>query len=187
MKRLYLTAVVTVPSEEGQKRIDEALEKESTGIQNLFKDEKGRTRSDWETILGDEKVPDWFAEEEAEFYSKNPSSEIDENGYMSLNPEEIDYAFLDFILPLREFVSVTDTLEFGSLVKEQDGTITHVQETAEEINFYIDYLNRNKWQIFKDDFSSFFRRIKYKLKGTKKVDLEELLSRPENQPEYKQQ
>ena len=30
MKRLYLTAVVTVPSEEGQKRIDEALEKVCT-------------------------------------------------------------------------------------------------------------------------------------------------------------
>ena len=41
MKRLYLTAVVTVPSEEGQKRIDEALEKRNLGIQNIFKDEKG--------------------------------------------------------------------------------------------------------------------------------------------------
>lgn len=39
MKKLYLTAVITVPSEEGQKRIDEALEKESAGIQNLFKDD----------------------------------------------------------------------------------------------------------------------------------------------------
>ena len=88
---------------------------------------------------------------------------------MTLAPEEIDYAFLDFILPLREFVSVTDTLEFGSLVKEQDGTITHVQETAEEINYYIEYLNRSKWQVFKEDFSSFFRRIKYKLQNKKKV------------------
>ena len=32
MKKLYLTAVVTVPSEEGQKRIDEALEKETLGV-----------------------------------------------------------------------------------------------------------------------------------------------------------
>ena len=170
MKKLYLTAVVTVPSEEGQKRIDEALEKESAGIQNLFKDEKGRTRSDWETILGDEKVPDWFAEEEAEFYKSSSKSEISEDGFMHLDPDEIDYAFLDFILPLREFVSVTDTLEFGSLVKEQDGTITHVQETAEEINFYIDYLNRSKWQALKDTFNSFFRRIKYRFQNKKKVN-----------------
>ena len=182
MKRLYLTAVITVPSEEGQKRIDEALEKQNFSmIQEVFKDEHGHTREFYEDISA--KLPHGFVEAEKEFYSKNPSSEIDENGYMSLNPEEIDYAFLDFILPLREFVSATDTLEFGSLVKEQDGTTTHVQETAEEINFYIDYLNRSKWQIFKDDFSSFFRRIKYKLQNKKKVNLEELLSRPENQPE----
>ena len=37
MKRLYLTAVVTVPSEEGQKRIDEALEKETLGVQKIIK------------------------------------------------------------------------------------------------------------------------------------------------------
>ena len=89
---------------------------------------------------------------------------------MNLDPDEIDYAFVDYILPLREFVSVTDTLEFGSLVKETDGTITHVQETAEEINFYIDYLNRSRWQVFKDDFNSFFRRIKYRLQNKKKVN-----------------
>ena len=171
MKRLYLTAVITVPSEEGQKRIDEALEKQNFSmIQEVFRDEHGHTREFYEDVAG--KVPKGFAELEKEFYSKNQSSEISEDGYMTLAPEEIDYAFLDFVLPLREFVSVTDTLEFGSLVKEQDGTITHVQETAEEINFYIEYLNRSKWQIFKDDFNSFFRRIKYKLKGTKKVNLE---------------
>lgn len=170
MKRLYLTAVITVPSEEGQRRIDEALEKQSysTVQETVYRDEDGKSREDWEDILSG-KVPNGFAEAEKEFYSKNQSSEISEDGYMTLAPEEIDYAFLDFILPLREFVSVTDTLEFGSLVKEQDGTITHVQETAEEINYYIEYLNRSKWQVLKDDFSSFFRRIKYRLQNKKKV------------------
>ena len=186
MKRLYLTAVITVPSEEGQKRIDEALEKQNLSMiqETVYRDENGKSREDWEDILSG-KVPNGFAEAEKEFYSANQSSEISEDGYMALTPEEIDYAFLDFVLPLREFVSVTDTLEFGSLVKEQDGTITHVQETAEEINYYIEYLNRSKWQVFKDNINSLFRRIKYKLKGIKKVDLEELLSKPENQPEYK--
>ena len=169
MKKLYLTAVITVPSEEGQKRIDEALEKQNFSmIQEVFRDEHGHTREFYEDVAG--KVPKGFTEAEKEFYNEIQVSEIDENGFMNLDPDEIDYAFLDFILPLREFVSVTDTLEFGSLIKEQDGTITHVQETAEEINFYIDYLNRSKWQVFKDDFNSFFRRIKYRLQNKKKVN-----------------
>ena len=169
MKKLYLTAVITVPSEEGQKRIDEALEKQNFSmIQEVFRDEHGHTREFYEDVAG--KVPKGFAEAEKEFYNEIQVSEIDENGFMNLDPDEIDCAFLDFILPLREFVSVTDTLEFGSLVKEQDGTITHVQETAEEINFYIDYLNRSKWQVFKDDFNSFFRRIKYRFQNKKKVN-----------------
>lgn len=168
MKKLYLTAVITVPSEEGQKRIDEALEKQNFSmIQEVFRDEHGHTREFYEDVAG--KVPKGFAEAEKEFYNTTQVSEISEDGYMTLAPEEIDYAFLDFVLPLREFVSVTDTLEFGSLVKETDGTITHVQETAEEINFYIDYLNRSKWQVLKDDFNSFFRRIKYRFKNKKKV------------------
>ena len=168
MKRLYLTAVITVPSEEGQKRIDEALEKESSGIQKVFRDDYGRSRGDYEEM--NMRIPSYFDEEEAEFYKNSPKSEISEDGYMTLPPEELDYAFLDFVLPMREFVSATDTLEFGSLVKEQDGTTTHVQETAEEINFYIDYLNRSKWQVFKDDFNSFFRRIKYRFQNKKKVN-----------------
>ena len=46
MKKLYLTAVITVPSEECQKRIDEALEKETLGVQNIFRDDYGRSRGD---------------------------------------------------------------------------------------------------------------------------------------------
>ena len=125
MKKLYLTAVITVPSEEGQKRIDEVLEKETLGVQNIFRDDYGRSREDYEEM--NMRIPSYFDEEEAEFYKKSPKSEISEDGYMTLAPEEIDYAFLDFILPLREFVSVTDTLEFGSLVKDNIVTLCTVK------------------------------------------------------------
>ena len=84
MKKLYLTAVITVPSEEGQKRIDEALEKETLGVQNIFRDDYGRSRGDYEEM--NMRIPSYFDEEEAEFYKNSPKSEISEDGFMHLDP-----------------------------------------------------------------------------------------------------
>jgi len=159
LKRLYLTAVVTVPSEEGQKRIDEALEKQNLpSSQSVFRDEKGRSRADWETILGDEKVPDWFAQEEDEFYKTSPSSEIDENGYMNLAPEELEYEFLDYLVPLKNIIDVTDTQEIGSIIILKNGMSVHVEETVEHINFMIYMLTMSWWDRLKFRFSNFFAK-----------------------------
>ena len=158
MKRLYLTAVVTVPSEEGQKRIDEALEKRNLGIQNIFKDEKGRSRADWETILGDDKVPDWFEQEEKEFYKNNPSSEINENDEMFLENHELEYEFLDYLVPLKNIIDVTDTQEIGSIIILKNGMSVHVEETVEHINFMIYMLTMSWWYRLKFRFSNFFAK-----------------------------
>ncbi len=158
MKRLYLTAVVTVPSEEGQKRIDEALEKRNLGIQNIFKDEKGRSRADWETILGDDKVPDWFEQEEKEFYKNNPSSEINENDEMFLENHELEYEFLDYLVPLKNIIDVTDTQEIGSVIILKNGMSVHVEETVEHINFMIYMLTMSWWDKLKFRFSNFFAK-----------------------------
>jgi len=159
LKRLYLTAVVTVPSEEGQKRIDEALEKQNLpSSQSVFRDEKGRSRADWETILGDEKVPDWFAQEEDEFYKTNPSSEIDDDGNMYLKPEELEYEFLDYLVPLKNIIDVTDTQEIGSIIILKNGMPVHVEETVEHINFMIYMLTMSWWDRLKFRFSNFFAK-----------------------------
>ena len=159
MKRLYLTAVVTVPSEEGQKRIDEALEKQNLpSSQSVFRDEQGKSREDWKTILGDEKVPDWFAQEEEEFYKTNPSSEIDENGFMNLAPEELEYEFLDYLVPLKNIIDVTDTQEIGSIIILKNGMSVHVEETVEHINFMIYMLTMSWWDRLKFRFSNFFAK-----------------------------
>ena len=158
MKRLYLTAVVTVPPEEGQKRIDEALEKRNLGIQNIFKDEKGRSRADWETILGDDKVPDWFEQEEKEFYKNNPSSEINENDEMFLENHELEYEFLDYLVPLKNIIDVTDTQEIGSIIILKNGMSVHVEETVEHINFMIYMLTMSWWDRLKFRFSNFFAK-----------------------------
>ena len=155
MKRLYLTAVVTVPSEEGQKRIDEALEKQNFSmIQEVFKDEHGHTREFYEDISA--KLPNGFVEAEKEFYSKNPSSEIDENGFMNLAPEELEYEFLDYLVPLKNIIDVTDTQEIGSIIILKNGMSVHVEETVEHINFMIYMLTMSWWDRLKFRFSNFF-------------------------------
>ena len=156
MKRLYLTAVVTVPSEEGQKRIDEALEKETLGVQNIFRDDYGRSRGDYEEM--NMRIPSYFDEEEAEFYSKNPSSEIDENGFMNLAPEELEYEFLDYLVPLKNIIDVTDTQEIGSIIILKNGMSVHVEETVEHINFMIYMLTMSWWDRLKFRFSNFFAK-----------------------------
>ena len=163
MKRLYLTAAITVPSEEGQKRIDEAIQKEnvSSFVQEVFRDEHGHTREFYEDVAG--KVPKGFAEAEKEFYNNTQQSEIDEDGLMFLKPEELEYQFVDYLVPLKKIVDITDTLEFGSIVILENGTSVHVEESAEEINYIIYLLTRSSWDKFKDSIISFWRKITTKI------------------------
>ena len=158
MKRLYLTAVITVPSEEGQKRIDEVLEKQNFSmIQDVYGCEQGKSREDWQDILGG-KVPKGFDEAEKEFYSKSPNSEIDEDGNMFLKPEELEYEFLDYLVPLKNIIDVTDTQEIGSIIILKNGMSVHVEETVEHINFMIYMLTMSWWDRLKFRFSNFFAK-----------------------------
>ena len=159
MKRLYLTAVVTVPSEEGQKRIDEALEKQNLSmIQEVFKDEHGHTREFCEGISA--KLPNGFVEAEKEFYSTTQSSEIDENGFMNLLPEELEFDFIDYLVPLKNVFDVTDAPEIGSYLELTSGKVVHVEQTVEEINLYLTMLELSWWDKFKIRFSNLFARKK---------------------------
>ena len=156
MKRLYLTAVVTVPSEEGQKRIDEALQKENSGIQNIFRDDYGRSREDYKEM--NLRIPSYFDEEEKEFYKANPKSEITEDGEMFLQNHELEYEFLDYLVPLKNIIDVTDTQEIGSIIILKNGMSVHVEETVEHINFMIYMLTMSWWDRLKFRFSNLFAR-----------------------------
>ena len=157
MKRLYLTAVVTVPSEEGQKRIDEALEKQNLSmIQEVFKDEHGHTREFYEDISA--KLPNGFVEAEKEFYKNNSSSEINENGEIFLENHELEYDFTDYLVPLKNIIDVTDTQEIGSVIILKNGMSVHVEETVEHINFMIYMLTMSWWDRLKFRFSNFFAK-----------------------------
>jgi len=162
MKRLYLTAVLTVPSEEGQKRIDEALEKQNSIIsqETVYRDEDGKSREDWEDILSG-KVPPGFADAEKEFYNNNTQiSEIDENGYMQLDIEEIDYLFLDYLLPINQIVDIIDNQEFGSMITLKDSATIHVKEPVEVINYLIELSYMNSFQKFRVYIYTLFNKLK---------------------------
>ena len=106
---------------------------------------------------------------------------IDEDGNIRLLEDEIEYAGVEAILNLEEFSSCVNNDKLGSVVYTRDGGELWVHELAEEIGDYIEYMSLNSfqkwWMGFKITVSNFLRR-------KKKVDLQEILSRPENQIDY---
>ena len=148
MKILYLTTVDTVPSQEGEEKIERALQKQKSGEEK--RDDYGRTKN-W-YIENEFKVPEHFFEDE--------ESEIDEDGNIHLLPEEMEYSFSDYILRLDYFLDATDDEEIGSIVSTTTGKYIHVEETAEQINLYISYLNLSWFERLKISVSNLFSRKK---------------------------
>ncbi len=185
-KLLYITAVATVPSHKGEEKIKKAVEqinKKGGNPETIFRDSNGRSREDWEGILNG-KVPEEFAELEKDFYSN--TVEADEEGNIFLNPEELEYEFMDLVMPKDSIDFILDHEEIGSLIYTKAGNVVHAEETCEDLFYYIGLLEMSWWEKIKISVLSFLRRIKNKVKGVKEVDLNELLARPENQPDYKQ-
>lgn len=108
---------------------------------------------------------------------------VDEDGNIRLLEHEVEYTGVGCILNLDEFSSCVNNEKLGSVVYTKDGGELWVFQDVEEISDYIEYISLSsfeRWWIgFKIFVSNLFRR---KLK----VNLEEILSRPENQPDYKQ-
>lgn len=139
MKLLYLTAIQTVPTEEGQKRIDRALKKSKSEEDDFAK--PGTSR--WFKDMGITPPDDLEEEEETD--------EITEDGFMFMSPEEVEYEFSDLLLPLKDFGYMQDDPIYGSILVTQNGDSFHIEETVEEINWYIHYLQR-PWYIKIKDY-----------------------------------
>lgn len=107
---------------------------------------------------------------------------VDEDGNIRLLEDEIDYIGVSAILNLSEFSSAVANEKLGSVVYMKDGSELWIYETVEEVSDYIEFLSLNRferwWISFKISVSNFFRR-------KHKVDLAEILSRKENQPDYR--
>ncbi|WP_396180291.1 hypothetical protein [Flavobacterium sp.] len=156
IKTILLNALITVPSEEGQKKIDDALEKEILGTFGVFKDEHGHTREFYEDVAG--KVPKHFEEEEREFYKNNSSSKIDEDGNIFLQESEIEELTVPMFIPLDNIDSFVATLDGTTRVYTKSGIVYNVAEDVFEIDSYIELLSMSWWEKLKLSFQSFLRR-----------------------------
>ena len=182
MKILYLNNVITIPSEEGQKRINKALEDHgSSGLEEVYRDEHGHTREFYEDVAG--KVPRGFAQEEKDFYKIKMSSGINEDGTILLMEDEVDYDAKPCIINLEDFSTAIDNESIGSVIYLKDGSEIWVVESSYEIGEYIEHLHRSFWQKFVEAFKFYYRKIKNKITGNKTVTYESIINAPENSPE----
>mgnify|MGYP006943701127 FL=1 len=145
IKTILLNAIVTVPSEEGQKKIDEALERENLGVTQVFRDEHGHTREFYEDVAG--KVPKHFEQEEKEFYKNNAGSEIDEDGNILLKEFELEELTVPTFIPLDNIDSFVATLEGTTRIYTKNGIAYDVVEDVFEIDSYIEGTNLYLWEV----------------------------------------
>ena len=161
MKLMYLTSVLTLPIEKGEQKIKEATEEDGGHI-------------DYESMG---------------IRAPKGKPIIDENGHISLLEDEIEYAGVSAVLNIDEFSSCVDNEKIGSVIYTKDGGELWVHETVEEVSDYVEYLTLSdfsKWWIgFKISVKSF--RFSNLFRRKRKISLEEILSRPENQIDYKQE
>lgn len=136
MKLLYLTTVVPFANEKGQERIDKALKKSKEDD-----DEPGYLSKKWYTSQNLRPPPD--LEDEGD-------DEITDDGYMFLDESELDYEFLDILIPLNQFAGCEENSLIGSQLYTKSGEVFHIEETPEQLLYYINFLNRNWAEKIKD-------------------------------------
>jgi len=164
MQILNLTAISTVPNEEGEALIDKAMKP--------TKKDKDPNKLSKEWFREQGLVPPDDAEDD------EPS--LDEDGMIHLKEEHLQEIALDLSIPLKNIDSYVESSDHGTLIYTKSGIQYHVVEETFEIDSYIEYITMGWFKRNKILFFNFFRRIKYKLQGKKVVNLQEILDRPEN-------
>lgn len=163
-KLLILTRLVNKVNEKGQARINKALEKESE-------------------LDSDEMSPDFYDRLGLQPPKElDIEREIDKEGNIRLDEDEIDNIEVDLILRLSEFEMAEEGDFEGSIITTKSGREIDVVESALEVYSQIEDLERNWFEIFCDKIRRQIMILNYRLKGKKIVRLEEILARPENQP-----
>lgn len=138
MKLLFLSSIITVPNDKGEKRIKKVLSKSEEGDFTLSKE--------WYTEQG--LKPPLDAEEE-----------INEDGTLLLKEDEFKYDFVDCIVRLEDFSSCIDNEKMGSVLYLRDGSELWVNESSEEIFGYITIITRPWYIILIDNI-----RLKFTIK-----------------------
>lgn len=105
---------------------------------------------------------------------------------ISLEDEDYEEVYSEVMVYTDQIQLISGDLD-RTVIFLKDGITVTVTETVDEIYNYIDFLERSWLQRQKDSVFRFWWRTKMRLRGQKRVDLDEILSRPENQPDYKQE
>ena len=105
---------------------------------------------------------------------------------VALEDEDYEDVYSEVLVYVDQIQLMSGDVD-ATVIFLKDGITVTVTETVEEIYNYIDYLERDWLERQKDSVFRFWWRLKMKIRGEKKVNLEDILSRPENQPDYKQE
>jgi hypothetical protein len=105
---------------------------------------------------------------------------------VALEDEDYEDVYSEVLVYVDQIQLMSGDVD-ATIIFLKDGITVTVTESVDEIYSYIDYLERGWFKRQKDSLNRFWWRLKMRIKGEKKVDLEEILSQPENQPDYKQE
>jgi hypothetical protein len=155
-KRLFLTGVGDIIIE---------MNKNSDGVPKC---NSGHTREFYENLgLSEDKIPQEIKDKEKE----------GEN--IKIKTEEV---FSDIIIYEDDIKLIVEEDDGYTTIFLKGGMLVTVVESAFDIDNYIEMLTmgwfETEWMLLKEKF----RRIKNRIMGKKEVDLQEIMSRPENNP-----
>lgn len=135
--RLSLTGVAEVVTEAAEKK----LEKENS----VPRCDAGHTREFYEDL----NVPE----------HKLPKELLEREKGVELEDEDFEQVTSDIVVYESEIKLMVTDDEFTTIFL-QDGLTITVLETSEEIDYYLDYMERNWFEKIRDSVLAFFRRIK---------------------------
>lgn len=156
--RLSLTGIGEVLTEAAEKKLEKGESYQIPTCSN------GKTAEWYEDMAI--PIP---SDLEAKLKQKDRGVELEDDDYEAVTSDIILY---------EDQIKVMVTDEDFTTIFLNDGLTITVLETSEEIDYYLDFLHRTWFEKTKDSIYMFFRQIKWKIQGKKKVDLEELLARP---------
>ena len=166
-KTIILTGVGSVLTKEAEDK----LFKEDIGIPRC---DSGLTREQYQDLgIAEDKIPQSLKDKERAL----------EFGEEELETEEV---FSTVVIPIDQMKLwiQDDGFDSYTTIFLEGGITVTVTEYAIEIDDLLDFINRSWFERVRDSVLFFFRQIKWKLQNKKKVDLQEILSRPDNQPDY---
>lgn len=146
-KCIFITEVITILNEAGEKRVKEATSAEEPTDENGF-------------------TLEWYEENNLRPPSdllKSKKSEIDSEGFMNISADELTYDFQNRFIDITDLLTVVEADEFGTIIQFNNGMEYWCEEDIFEMYARI-YVTQMSWfERVKESVSTFFGALKDKL------------------------